>query len=572
MKRAAALAIVLAASLVASGAAADRRPSLRLEREPVPRSLRIRPRAAQAPAPVAPAAPRTPMPAAPTATATDRIDTLAGVRDVLQPISFSINLGFQVDGARASGRAALGATAPTPGRDYAALRGYGFGEAFVSTRGLAIPSLSTYFAARFQVARQLEATVAPGEPPPEDRTLAPPIATWFERSGTELRTGWVEAKDFLPARWGGKNIRVRAGDQFIYGPWIVHMYGLHAAYEGPMVTLGGYTGQRRADYQRDLEDNQPGVLGGTAKLDLRGLTTKVPISFAGEYLIVESSDGTGQPKTDSAQIQVDWRPRRDIAVIAQQRWLDGELANQHVEIRARYKEVTNLVFELMRRFDADWRWDPTLVVRSDDATEARRYLDLGPVAPQLQLSARGGTLIAENLDLFGRVAFAPDTKNANDPANTFSSAYLELAGALEARVRRQIAIGTSVLWRNTQRVEPIVPIVDVPLEPQALPDPGVTGEDAFVEAGATLRMTLGARRLSALIEGYGRRTEYNATYSDPELPLLDSMVRAGGRFTVDAWVGRRVRIFASYDVSSGIDTAPELSGYKSLRLAISGVY
>lgn len=570
MTRAAILAVIIASA--AAARAEPARPSLRIVREPMPRTLRIRPRTARAPAPAPP--PRTPMPALPTATATspERIDGLSGVRDVLQPISFSFNLGFQVDAARASGRSALGAPAPSPGRDYAALRGYGFGEAFVSTRGLVFPSLSTYFAARFQIARQLEATVAQGEEPPPDRTLAPPIATWFERSGTELRTGWVEAKDFLPAKWGGKYIRVRAGDQFIYGPWIVHMSGLHAVYEGPAVTLGGYVGQRRADYQRDLEDNQPGVFGGTAKFDLRGLTAKVPIAVAGEYLVVRSSDVLDQPETDSAQIQVDWRPRRDIAMIAQQRWLDNKLASQHVEVRTRYKDVTNLVFEFMRRFDADWRWDPTLVARSDDATEARRYLDLGPVAPQLQLSARGGTLLAENLDLFARFAFAPDTKNANDPANTFSSAYLELAGALEARVRRQIGLGASVLWRNTQRLDMLPAIADEQLTPQELPPSGMTGEDAFVEVGSTVRLTLGARRLSALIEAYGRRTAYSPTYSDAILPLPATSVRAGGRFTVDAWVGKRVRLFASYDVSSGIDEAPELSGYKSLRLVASGVY
>jgi hypothetical protein len=42
--------------------------------------------------------------------------------------------------------------------------------------------------------------------------------------------------------------------------------------------------------------------------------------------------------------------------------------------------------------------------------------------------------------------------------------------------------------------------------------------------------------------------------------------------TVDAWVGRRIRLFASYDVSSALQTAPEITGYKSLRLILTGVY
>src|SRR6185436_8847898 len=126
---------------------------------------------------------------------------------VLQPVSFSLNLGYQVDAARETGHDALGAPAPVVGRDYAHLRSYGFGEAFVSTRGFVVPSLSTYFSARFQAARRLEATLDPGEVPPADRSLAPPIATWFERSGPELRTGWGELKDFLPRRWGLQHLR-----------------------------------------------------------------------------------------------------------------------------------------------------------------------------------------------------------------------------------------------------------------------------------------------------------------------------------------------------------------------------
>lgn len=550
-------------------------PKLVLEREPPPRHLRIRPRAAQVQPAPAPVAPRSPMPAAPTATATssERIDGLEGVRDVLQPVSFSINLGYQVDGARDSGRGSLGGAPPSPGRDYATLRAYGFGEAFVSTRGLGLASLSTYFSARFQVANQLETRLVPGDEQltPDERTLAPPIATWFQRSGPELRTGWAEVKDFLPRGWGMSHFRVRAGDQFIYGPWIVHLSGLHLAYEGPTVTMAAYGGQRRADYQRDLEDNQPIAIGATLKVDLRGLTDKVPLAFAGEYLTLTASDPSAQPATESAQVQIDWRPRKDVAVIAQQRWLDGKLANQHVEVRARYKDVTNVVFELMRRFEDDWRWDPTLVARSAEATEARRYLDLGPVVPQLLLSARGGTLIAEIFDLSARVAAAPAADGNNPTAVSYSTSYFELAGALEARIRRQIGVGASVLWRNPERFE-ATPIVDQRLSPQPLPQSGSMGEEGFVEAGTTVRLTLGARRFSALVELYGRRTQYTRAYADPILPLPERDLRGGGRFTVDAWIGKRVRLFASYDVSSQLETAPEISGYKSLRLVASGVY
>lgn len=573
------LLLVLAGTAVAE-------PNLRITREPPPRTLRMR-RSAQ----VQPAAPpdaersstivRTPMPSAPTASGTDLtpIAGIDGVRDVKQPVSFSLSLGYQIDGARPTGRATLGGTAPQTGKDYETLRSYGFAEGFLSTRGIGWESLSSYFSVRFQAARRLgvdrarleetDPEQAPGRIP-----LASPIATWFERSGAELRTGWAEMKDFLPKRWGLAKLRLRAGDQFIYGPWIVHMFGTNVAYEGTTVTASAFTGFRRSDYTREQEDNQPLVNGGTVRFDLRGLTTKVPIAVDGEYLSLSESTATGQPKTRSSQIQVDWRPQKDVVVIGAQRWLDGEAANQRLELRTRFRQVTNIVVELQRRFDTDWRWDPTLVRREnrdEDLTEAKRYLDLGPPRPQVLFSIRGGTLIAENVDLFARVAASNDQSDEMTPPQTYTASYLELAGAAEVRLRRTVSIGASILTRTSER-QVLAPIVDERNTTQPLPESAAMGEDRFVEAGGTLRMTLGARRFSALLEIYGRRTRFAEVYEDPLLIAERYNTRGGGRFTVDAWVGRRIRLFASYDVSSALESSPEITGYKSLRLTLTGVY
>lgn len=554
-------------------------PNLKLMHEPPPRNLKMR-RAAQA-QPSTPLARRTPMPAAPTATATDLtpIAGIDGVRDVRQPVSFSLSLGYQIDGARPTGRSTLGGTAPRTSVDFETLRSYGFAEGFLSTRGIGWQSLSSYFSVRFQAARRLsvdrddlvdtDPLQAPGRIP-----LASPIATWFERSGAELRTGWAELKDFLPKRWGLSRLRVRAGDQFIYGPWIVHMFGTNIAYEGPMVTASLFTGFRRSDYTREQEDNQPLVNGGTVRFDLRGLTRKVPIAIDGELLSLSESTATGQPETQSSQIQVDWRPQSDIVVIGAQRWLDGEAANQRLELRTRFRQVTNIVVELQRRFDTDWRWDPTLVRRdnrAEDLTEAKRYLDLGPPRPQVLFSVRAGTLLAENLDIFARIAASSDQSDDMTLPQTYTASYVELAGAAEVRLRRTVAVGASILSRQTDR-RVVAPIVDEHQTAQALPESAAMGEDRFTEAGGTLRMTLGARRFSALLEIYGRRTRFAQVYDDPLLPVAQFDTRGGGRFTVDAWVGKRIRLFASYDVSSALSNSPEITGYKSLRLTLTGVY
>jgi hypothetical protein len=556
-------------------------PSLRVTHEPPPRHLRMRPRApvAQRPAPSTPAAGATtkptPIPAPPTVSATsperNDVDDIEGVRNVRQRVSVSFNLGYQVDGARPSGYASLGAKAPTAGTDYSALRSYGFGEGFLSTRGLFFDSLSTYFALRFQAAGKLPTGTSPLTG--DERAIPPPIATWFERSGGEVRTGWAEVANFLPPETHLQPIRVRAGDQFVYGPWIVHMDGLYATYETTLITAALYGGFRHSDYTRDQGDARPGIAGASLRFDLRGLTDKVPIAIIGEALQLTASDETGQDANQAAKLEVDWRPRRDVAVIGEIRSVNREVANQHAEVRVRYKQVTNFVFDVMRRFSADWRWDPSLVTfPMNDPTEPRRYLDLGAVLPQLIASVRAGTLIADNIDLFGRAALARDLSEDNAQKNTFSAPYAELGGALEVRLRRQVAFGASILSRQTDRPELGFEIPDDHRSPQPLPPKEDLGEAGFTEVGLSVRLSLGARKFSSLVEVYGRRTRFTPLYSDGQLPVTDSDFRGGGRINIDAWVGPRVRLFASYDISSELGTAPEVTGYKSLKLIVSGVY
>jgi hypothetical protein len=493
------------------------------------------------------------------------------LRDVLEPVSFSLTVGYQVDGARPSGKPSLDGTVPGA-RDYSALRSYGFGELFFSTRGVALDSLSSYFALRFDAAQ--DTTYHPSAPANELR-VAPPITTWFERSTFETRTGWGEVKDFLPRGLGMKKLRFRAGNQYIYGPWVLHLDGGLLAYDGDVVTASAYFGGRHPDYTNDLTNERYAVAGGSARVDLRQLVS-LPVVIAAETLSL-TSFVADQPGSAHRQLEVDWQPRRDLTVLGQLRTLDDKLANERLQFRARYHQVTNLVFDVMRRFDTDWRWDPTLIV-ADDPTTARRYLDLGPVLPQVIASLRGGTLIAENVDLAVRVTAAADLTKDRDAQHksSFSASYLELGGALEVQLRRQVAVGLSGLTRETKRQDLIGgPIIDVHLMPQPLPVSAATGETGFTELGTRVRMSLGARRFSAMLEVYGRKTNYAATYVDPTDPIgpvATSDTRGGGRITVDAWIGKRLRLFASYDVSSAVELTPEVTAYKSLRLTMTGVY
>ena len=189
--------LAISAGVLASTVAiAD--PQLTLTHEPPPTHLRMRATTVAQTAPATPARTTTPMPAAPPPLRIVEapVET-AALRDLSSRVSFELDVGYQVESANPSGRGSLGARPPVVDQDYAKLRSYGFAEVFGSTRGIGLASLSTYFAARFQAARRLDYAIAPGQ----NIAVPPPIATWFERSGVEIRYGWGEVKDFLPKRW-----------------------------------------------------------------------------------------------------------------------------------------------------------------------------------------------------------------------------------------------------------------------------------------------------------------------------------------------------------------------------------
>lgn len=566
-------------------------PSLRLSREPTPRHLRMRPRAAAASKPDA--SPSVPPPSAPetgstTSSTTFRPseDALGTVRDLRRPVSIRLAMGYVVDGTALTSMPSHNGTTPQR-TDFRQLRAYAIGEGYFSSRGVLLPSLSTYIATSFQLARQ-QRDFSPTDAERE-RTIAPPVATWFDRTGVQNRSAWVEVKDFLDDKRFAP-LRLRGGQQYIYGPWMLHMYGVSAAWEGTLAKLAFYTGSRVPDYTLvEITDKDRSVIaGGSARIDLRALKRAVPFAFGLEALQFSSRGSATDHANRHLMLQGDWRPREDVALIGQARMLDNKFANEHIQLRSRYKQVTNLVFDFTYRHDSDWRWDPS--VTSPDPLQARRYLDLGPVVPQMIFSGRAGTLIKENVDVLIRGAVADDRVDTEAERNTYVGGYFELGGGFEVRLRRTVGLGVTGLSRQTKRYATVAgQILDVPDSAEPLPraySPDV-GERGFTEFGSSLRMSLGARRFSALVEVYGRRTRYALTYcasslidvgvrrdcrSSLDTGILDRDYRLGGRVTIDAWIGSRMRLFAAYELSSRIDLAPEISGYKSLRLMMEGIY
>jgi len=568
-------------------------PQLKLTHEPPPRSLKMRPHRR-----TAAAATNTDATAAPTAAPEGPAATVAAsasppdpgdagsVRDLRRPISVRFNFGYVVDGTALTGDPNLNQHV-VQGYEFAQLRAYALGEGYASSRGVLWPSLSTYFAGRFQLMRRT-VSADPNDMMGHDVQVAPPIANWFDRSVFATRSGWAEVQDFLPYKRLAP-LRLRGGNLYTYGPWPLHMWGIVAAWEGKLIRGSIYNGFRASDYAQSaaVDKNNALIAGSSLRLDLRNLTTPVPFAISGEFLTftdVAAGDNAG---SNHSLIQLDWRPRKDVALIGRVRTINGELANEHLQLRSRYKQVTNFVFDAIHRRTTDWRWDPS--VPQTDPLVAKRYLDLGPVVPQLLVSGRAGTLIKENIDLLLRVAYANDLVTTDLERSTFAASYLEVGGGIEGRLRRTVGVGLNGLSRQTKRHGTVATqIPDIPNEADPLPFKAASslGEEGFTELGTTVRLSLGARRFSAIVEIYGRRTRYAPVYcaalqagvvdpncmSDLDTGIPTSDLRGGGRATIDAWIGNGLRLFASYELSSRLDLQREIYGFKSLRMMVEGVY
>ncbi|HEY1815829.1 MAG TPA: hypothetical protein VGG74_25945 [Kofleriaceae bacterium] len=578
---------LLAALLATTGtAAADPpppKPNLELERQPP--KLHMRPKKVAAAAPIAVPKPLIDVPAP---IPVDNVSEPANVRALHEHVTAQVDLGYVVDGATASGPPpAFNSTNTQSGTDnrrtldFATTRAYGFGDGFLSTHGVGFDSLSTYFNAQFQLVQQTQ-TYAPlqaGADAHGNIGWPTPIATWFDRSGFEARAAYAELKDFMPQPYLAP-LRVRAGELYQYGPWVLHMYGANAAWDGTILHANLYAGSIVPDYTIDpgVPVTRAGALGGNIRVDLAP-AIHVPVTIAVESLAL--TQGTNTDSTNHLQVELTWKPSSRFSLNGSARLLSGRWVNEHVQVRARYSDVTNLVVDVTHSSADDWLWDPTVL--EPDPVAARRYLDLGPVLPQLLISARAGTLIAENVDVYARGAISRELDDSST-STAYTPSYVEGGGAVELRLRRQLALGASILTRETDTDDPnTAEIIDHPNVADPIPesDSSQLGERGFTEIGTTARFTLGARKLSLLVEVYGRRTRYALDYCAIATVICPSMgdtgiqnveFRGGGRAQIDAWIGQRLRLFASYEISSALDFEPEITGYKSLRLMMEGRY
>ncbi|HPH68144.1 MAG TPA: hypothetical protein PLF40_20445, partial [Kofleriaceae bacterium] len=450
------------------------------------------------------------------------------------------------------------------GQDAAAApttRALGFGDLVLGSRGLGLRSLSTFLAGNFQT----------------NSTTKLPIADAISGQAYALtRSGWAETRNFATATWA-KPLRIRAGRQYASAVWPTHFDGLTIGWDTAVVQAAGFVGTSVADFDPAQASasyvTSESTAGLSAVIALRNTKRKTPMTI--------SFDGLTAFGHNHVTAALAYQPRRDIFASVSARSFDGALAQERFSIRAALGDVSQIALDLDHRHASDWQWNPSWTKQEDGAP--RRYLEFGAQTPQLHGVVRAGTVLLDNVDVYGRAAFALDRSPVVD-RNTLRPSWVEFGGGAELRLRRAIAITASSLFRDfRRRITP--PIVDTPVaadQPsgQPLVQDAHYGEQSILEGGAGFKLTLGAKRFSAAAEIYARRTRFAETYVDAQqsqdadaidiIPLATTI--GGGRIKVDAWVTKHFRVFAVYELTSRFLRAPELNGFNSLRVAVEGAF
>jgi hypothetical protein len=476
-------------------------------------------------------------------------------------VVFRFNIGFGLDGGQPSEEPRLNGTSCGRNSDclkeYTRNRIYGFGDAVLGSRGMLLSSLNTYFASQFRFDQDLRGGFSAVPSAYDGRGV----------SDMQVRSAYGEIQGIRRWRWL-KPLYLRIGRQYRYGAAVAHFNGLTASYDTRVVSLGLFGGTSLNLYSTA---NAPDI---GEENGVGGLNARLNLAALGLGPIVLTTNTLRFDRHDHSDLAVAVRWRRNLDTHLRMRNVDSKLARVDMQVRTRLSAVTVAMLDLAHSTRRDWRYDAFLTRPQGDITDVRRYLGLEPPGPRTYLSLRAGTVLLDNVDLLLRGAAVVEHDDPEDDSTdedaSFASSYVEGGAALELRLQRTLSLGLSTVIRGYRTQDP--PGISAPLEdplPQELPDHlGYAHERSFVEAGAVIRYTQGARLFSAEAEFYGRAYERTLLYETADVPTSDE--RVGGRMSVESWAGERLRLRLEYDVTTELPVIPELRGLKSLRVLMEG--
>lgn len=489
-------------------------------------------------------------------------EQLPGGPTLAERVLFRFNIGFGLDGGQPTDEPRLNGTPcgiePMCLQQYTRNRIYGFGDAVLGSRGVLMSTLNSYFAAQFRLDQKLHGGFS----------AVPSAYDGEDANNMQMRSVYAELQGISKWRWL-RSLYVRAGRQYRYGAAVAHFNGLTASYDTRVGSVGLFGGSPVYLYSAGAawdESRGGGIIGMNARLNLAALGL-------GPVVLTANNLAYGDYIHSDLAAAVRWRRHLDTHV--RLRRLNGKLAQADVQVRTRLSAVTVAMLDLEHSTRRDWRYD-LFSTKQRDGTDVRRYLGLELPGPRTYVSLRAGTVLVNNVDLLVRGSGVVEHDDPEDDASdeedtSFASSYLEGGAALELRLQRTLSLGLSTVLRGYRTQDPPA-FLENPLEtagPQELPDHrGYAHTRSFVEAGAVLRYTQGARLFSADAEFYGRVYERELLYETTKVPTDDE--RVGGRLSVESWAGERLRLRLEYDVTAELPVLPELRGLKSLRVLMEG--
>ncbi len=478
-------------------------------------------------------------------------DVLPPPKPLSERLTLRFNLGMGLEGGQPSGRNRLSGATLDERDDYERLRIYSVGDAVVGTRGLGMQGLNSYLAAHFQYNQSFSKS-STALPSLYDQNISQPV----------IRSGYVEVDEIFSHPLL-RPIYARAGRSYQYGIAAFQFDGVTVGYHTPGLTLSVFGGGRSdtLGLGSDFYVKQGQVTGFNLRADLFEWN-RWPLVFSAASL---QFDGKSHVRTGLAL-----RWNHDVLLGGSLRTFDGDLARGDLSLAARLSEVTTINMRVHRRSSSDWSYGLGHAAPIESNAEARRYLNLGPVLPRTHLSLRYGTVLLRNIDLLVRGAGALDGRDSETQnASSYSPSYAEGGAALEMQVRRAIRVGTQITARQYFLGKSKQP-EGSPERPDPLPATlAATGVSSFWEGGLSLFYSPGARIFRGTAEFYTRRYAFLSEYLANHLTSYHS----GGRFSVEGWIGQRLRLKTEYDVTVGpLLAAPELRGLKTLRVLLEGTF
>jgi hypothetical protein len=550
-RAAAAVALALAA---ADADAADLRVSAPPARPPASLTMRDAPASPPA-APTPRPARRAPEPAPGARAATvDRFAILPTDLDTLaERVIFHFQLGQVIAEGQKSPGYATASGQPLDAGTYtnANDRFFAVGDLSVGTRGMLIPSLGSYLAARFVLDQE-------GGLAAERTTSVPSLVDVAGGRAVLVRSAYAELDDL-----GGRlaPLRVRAGRHWRYGLAALQLDGLSAWWERPGYSASVFLGRRVSMVAQEilpsLPDDAPPLATGLVSgfsADVRLLRVgEAPLLFGGE---VWSFDGQ---RFSQGTLRLQLTPAIDVSTFA--RWQEDGLARWGARLDARLGRTTLVVVDAEHRLRDDWIYD--FVVRRSDVDFAR-YLHLGPQVPELRASARAGTVLLANLDVLLSLAVATPLATRNP----WSTPWFEVGAAVDGRLTSPLSLGVTLRVREHLRAD-----LQVPLAPDLFADQAASGERTVYEGGSRVRYALGRRRFAAEAEVFLRYSTSahvglapGAGSGGPYALVRASDLFGGARLRLETWLGPRLRLAGEYEVISVPDEAKELVGIQRLHV------